>query len=93
MWLFDIHFTISSITFGGGYIVIPMVRKYFVEKKKIFTESDLMDMAAIAQSSPGAIAVNLPILSGYQTCGMGGAIISGIASVLHCIIILSIVSS
>ena len=74
-------------------MVIPMIRKYFVERKKIFVESDLMDMAAIAQSSPGAIAVNLPILSGFQTCGLGGAIISGIASVLSCIVVLSVVST
>lgn len=52
-WLFGIHFFISAFTFGGGYVVIPMIRRYFVEKKQLFSEEELLEMAAIAQSSPG----------------------------------------
>ena len=64
IWLFGINFFISAFTFGGGYIVIPMIKKYFVDRKQLFNNEELMDMAAIAQSSPGAIAINLTVLAG-----------------------------
>lgn len=92
-WLFGINFFISAFTFGGGYIVIPMIRKYFVQNKNLLCESELLDMAAIAQSSPGAIAVNLSVLAGYKTAGLKGAIISGLASVLPALLILSVISA
>lgn len=67
-WLFFINIFISSFTFGGGYVVVSMVRKYFVEKRKIFNESDLITMSAISQTTPGAIAINLAALAGYKVC-------------------------
>lgn len=93
LWLFGVNFFISAFTFGGGYVVIPMIRKYFVEKKKLFGESELLDMAAIAQSSPGAIAINLSALSGFRTAGIAGAVISCIAAITPPILILSVVST
>lgn len=92
LWLFKVNFFISAFTFGGGYVVIPMIRKYFVEGKGYFSEEELLNLSAIAQSSPGAIAVNLAVLAGYKTKGLVGAIISGVAAVTPPIIILSIVS-
>lgn len=93
LWLFQVNFCISAFTFGGGYVVIPMIRKYFVQQKKIFTSEELIDMAAIAQSSPGAIAINLSVLAGYRTAGMMGAIVSCIAAVFPPLLILSVISS
>jgi chromate transporter len=90
--LFKITFSISAFTFGGGYIVIPMIRKYFVNEHKFISESDLLDMAAIAQSTPGAIAVNLAVLVGYRIAGIQGAIITCIGTVLPPLIILSLIS-
>ena len=58
-WLFCINVFISAFTFGGGYVVIPMIKKYYVEEKQLFDEDELMNIAAIAQSSPGAIAINI----------------------------------
>ena len=52
-WLFFINMFISTFTFGGGYVVITMIRKYFVEKKEYFDEEELMKIAAISQSSRG----------------------------------------
>lgn len=72
--------------------MVPMVRRYFVWKKQYFTEEELMNMAAVAQSSPGAIAINLSALAGYQVAGFGGVLISCIAAILPPFIILSIVS-
>lgn len=91
--LFKITFYISAFTFGGGYIVIPMMRKYFVDDLKLISDQELLDMAAIAQSSPGAIAVNIAVLVGYRISGITGAIISCIGTVLPPLLILSIISS
>ena len=82
LWLLGIHMFISAFTFGGGYVVVPMVRKYFVLHKKLFGEEELMEMAAVSQSVPGAIAVNLAAVTGYRAAGVLGAITSATASVL-----------
>lgn len=92
LWLFGINLFISAFTFGGGYVVVPMIRKYFVQKKKLFTEEDVVSMAAVSQSTPGAIAINLSALAGYQVAGILGACISCIAAILPPLLILSLVS-
>lgn len=91
-WLFRTNFFISAFTFGGGYVVIPMIRKYYVEKGQRFSEEELMEIAAIAQSSPGAIAINMSVLAGYKCAGIKGSIISAIAAVCPPLLILSVIS-
>lgn len=93
LWLAGISLYISSVTFGGGYVVIPLIRRSYVEKKGLFTEEELMDMAAVAQSSPGAIAINLSGLCGYRVAGVLGTVICCIAAVTPPLVILSIVSA
>ena len=90
--LFRITFSISAFTFGGGYIVVPMMRKYFVNDLGLISENELLDMAAIAQSTPGAIAVNIAVLVGYRISGIIGAIITCIGTVLPPLLILSVIS-
>ena len=63
IWLLGVNLFISAFTFGGGYVVVPMVRRFFVVKKQYFSEEDLINMAAVAQSTPGAIAINLSALA------------------------------
>lgn len=92
LWLIGVNLFISAFTFGGGYVVIPMIQKYFVDKKGLFSQEELMEMAAIAQSSPGAIAVNLSVLAGYRCAKLKGAIISCISAVLPPLLILSLIS-
>lgn len=92
-WLFFINLFISAFTFGGGYVVIPMIRKYYVERKGYFDEDELMKIAAISQSSPGAIAINMSALSGYRVAGKLGLLVSCIAAILPPLIILTIVSA
>ena len=87
LWLLGIHMFISAFTFGGGYVVVPMVRKYFVLHKKLFGEEELMEMAAVSQSVPGAIAVNLAAVTGYRA-----AITSATASVLPPFLIMAVIS-
>lgn len=93
VWLFVTNLFISAFTFGGGYIVVPMVRRFFVVQKQYFTEEDLINMAAIAQSTPGAIAINLSAIAGYKVAGITGAIISCFAGIVPPLVILTFVSA
>lgn len=92
LWLFKTNFFISAFTFGGGYVIIPMIRKYYVESAHFFDEDELMEMAAIAQSSPGAIAINLSVLAGYRVAGFKGALMSALSATLPPLLILSLIS-
>lgn len=92
LWLFYINAFISAFTFGGGYVVIPMIEKYVVTKKAYLTHDDVMEMAAIAQSSPGAIAVNIATLVGYRIKGITGALISCFGAILPPLIIISLLT-
>lgn len=93
VWLIAANLFISAFTFGGGYIVVPMVRRFFVAKKHYFSEEDLVNMAAVAQSTPGAIAINLSALAGYKVAGNVGALVSCIAAVIPPLVILTAVSA
>lgn len=92
-WLLAVNLFISAFTFGGGYVVVPMIRRYFVDQRHLFSEEDLAGMAAVAQSTPGAIAINLSALSGYRVAGTPGAVLSCIAAVIPPLVILGLVSA
>lgn len=92
MKLFTSTFYLSAFTFGGGYVIIPLMRKKFVDQYKWIEEKEMLDLTAIAQSSPGAIAVNAAILVGYRLAGVLGAMITIFGTVLPPLIILSIIS-
>lgn len=83
---------ISSFTFGGGYTIIPVIKDEFSKKKKLIDEDDMMDIIAIAQSGPGAMAISTSILTGYKIKGIKGALAAAIGAVLPCIVIISIIS-
>ncbi len=83
---------ISACTFGGGFVIIPLLRKEFVEKLKWLEEKEMLDLTAIAQSSPGAIAVNASVAVGYRVAGVLGAFFATIGTVLPPLIIISVVS-
>lgn len=85
-------FMISAFTFGGGFVIVPLMRKKFVEHLHWLDDEEMMDIAAIAQSSPGAIVVNASILLGYRVAGVAGALASVLGSVLPPLIILSVIS-
>ncbi|GCF93000.1 chromate transporter [Enterococcus florum] len=89
--LFGYNFFISTFTFGGGYVTIPMMEKYFVNHGDLSKE-ELLDLATIAQSSPGAIAVNLSVLVGKKARGYKGAFVSGVAAIMPSFVILSLIS-
>lgn len=90
--LFLSTFKLSACTFGGGFVIIPLMRKRFVEELGWIEEQEMLDLAAIAQSSPGAIAVNASILVGYHVAGVPGALLTVLGAVLPPLIIISIIS-
>ena len=80
--LFTSTFYLSAFTFGGGYVIIPLMRKKFVEQFHWIEETEMLDLTAIAQSAPGPIAVNASILIGYRLAGFAGAMVSTLGTVL-----------
>lgn len=90
--LFWSVFQLSACTFGGGFVIIPLMRKKFVEQLHWIEEQEMLDLTAIAQSSPGAIAVNASILIGYHVAGITGALLAVLGTILPPLIIISIVS-
>ena len=91
--LFLSTFKISACTFGGGFVIIPLLRKKFVEELHWIEEEEMLDLTAIAQSSPGAIAVNASILIGYHVAGVPGALISILGTVIPPLVIISVISA
>ena len=90
--LFLSTFELSACTFGGGFVIIPLMRKKFVEDLGWIEEQEMMDLTAIAQSSPGAIAVNASILVGYHVAGITGALLTVLGTILPPLLIISIIS-
>lgn len=84
---------ISAFTFGGGFVIISMMEKKFHEQYHWVSEDEILDMTAIAQSAPGALAVNSAIIFGYRMAGLKGALISTLAVIIPPIVIISIVCS
>ncbi|RHV63077.1 chromate transporter [Clostridium sp. OM02-18AC] len=94
LWtLFKTCFLISACTFGGGMVIISMLQKKFVEELHWISEEEAMDMVAIAQSSPGVMAVNTSIIIGYHVAGLTGAILTVFGTVLPPMVILTILSA
>lgn len=94
--LFFTFLKIGSFTFGGGYAMIPLIQKEVVENKKWLTEKDISDVIAIAETTPGPIAINAATFVGYKTKGVKGAFASTMGVVLpsfFIIILIALVSS
>ena len=83
--LLTIFFTflkIGAFTFGGGYAMIPLIQKEAVEHHHWVTDADILDIVAIAESTPGPIAINAATFVGYQTKGFSGAVAATLGVVL-----------
>ena len=80
----DIHFNIilSAFTFGGGYVIVSLMKKKFVDELHWIEEKEMLDLVAIAQSSPGAIAINGSIVVGYKLAGITGVLVSIIGTII-----------
>ena len=83
---------ISSFTFGGGFVIVTFMKKKFVDELHWIDEQEMLDMTALAQSSPGAIAVNAAILVGWQVEGLLGMLIAVLGTIIPPMLFLSIIS-
>ncbi len=91
--LFMAFFKIGGLTFGGGYAMLPMFKKELVEKHGWCTEEDILDYYAIAQCTPGVIAVNTASFIGFRKKGVVGAIFATLGVVAPSIIIITIIAA
>ena len=83
---------LSAFTFGGGYVIVSLMKKKFVDECGWIKEEEMLDLIAIAQSAPGAIAVNGSIVVGYKLAGIPGMLVSILGTILPPFVILSLVS-
>lgn len=82
---------ISTFTFGGGFVIIGMMQKKFCDELHWVSEDEVLDMTAIAQSAPGALAVNSAIIFGYRIAGIKGVLVSTLATIIPPLVIISII--
>lgn len=83
---------LSTFTFGGGYVIITLMKKKFVDKHHWMEQEEMLDLAAIAQSAPGSIAVNAAILAGFKLAGLPGVLAAVAGTVLPPFTILTLLS-
>ena len=83
---------LSTFTFGGGYVIVSLMKKDFVDARHWIDEEEMLDLVAIAQSAPGAIAVNGAIVVGYKLAGILGAFVAIFGTVIPPFVIISILA-
>ena len=90
--LFLSTLTLSAFTIGGGYVIVPLMRKRYVEEYGWIDDDEMIDMVALAQSSPGPIAVNASLLVGYRMAGLRGALVTILGTAIPPLVFLSIIA-
>ncbi len=90
--LFFATLYISAFTFGGGYVIVTFMKRKFVDELHWLEEKEMLDMTALAQSTPGAIAVNAAILVGWRVAGFPGMVVAVLGSILPPMVILTLIS-
>ena len=93
LWnLFKSMFVLSSCTFGGGFVIVSLMKKKFVEELGWLDEDEMLDITAITQSSPGPLPVNASVIIGYRMCGILGSVIAILGTIIPPMVIISIIS-
>lgn len=90
--MFTSMLKISATTFGGGFVIIPLLKNKFVDEEKLIDEEEMLDLMAIAQSCPGPIAVNASVMVGYRISGIKGALTALLATIIPPLTIISIIT-
>ncbi len=81
-----------SHPFGGGFVIVSLYKKKFVEELKWLEEDEMLDITAIAQSSPGPIPVNASVILGYRIHGILGSIVAILGTIIPPFVIISLIS-
>ena len=90
--LFTTMLTISAFTFGGGFVIVSLMKKKLVDELGWLNEDEMLDMTALAQSAPGPIAVNAAILAGRRIAGVPGVIAAVCGTLIPPIVIIGVIS-
>lgn len=90
--LFLTFMKIGGFTFGGGYAMIPLIQRETVEKHQWITDDDILEIIAIAESTPGPIAINAATFVGFRTCGFWGAFCATFGMVVPSFVIITLIS-
>ena len=90
--LFITNFYLSAFTFGGGYVIVTLMKNKYVDELNWIEEKEMLDLVAIGQSAPGPIAVNGAIVIGFKLAGIKGAFFSMLATIIPPFVIISLVS-
>ena len=90
--LFTSTLYISAFTFGGGFVIVTFMKKKFVDELHWIDEKEMLDIAALAQSSPGAIAVNAAILVGWNVAGLPGMVVAVLGTIIPPMVIIMVIS-
>ena len=86
--IFAAFFKIGAFTFGGGYAMIPLIQKEAVEKHGWVSDDDILEILAIAESTPGPIAINSATFIGYRAAGVLGSVMATLGVVLPSFVII-----
>lgn len=93
LWqLFKSTFLLSAFTFGGGFVIVSLMKKKFVEELKWFGEEEMLDITAISQSSPGPIPINASVIIGYRMYGIIGSLVAVLGTAIPPMVIISVIS-
>ena len=93
LWtLFKSMFVLSACTFGGGFVIVSLMKKKYVEELKWLEEDEMLDVTAITQSAPGPLPVNASVIIGYRIAGVAGSLTAILGTILPPMIIISIIS-
>lgn len=93
LWtLFKSMFVLSACTFGGGFVIVSLMKKKYVEELKWLEEDEMLDITAITQSSPGPLPVNASVIIGYRMSGIIGSLVAILGTIIPPMVIISLIS-
>lgn len=93
LWvLFKSMFVLSACTFGGGFVIVSLMKKKYVEELKWLEEDEMLDVTAITQSAPGPLPVNASVIIGYRIGGVVGSLTAILGTILPPMVIISVIS-
>lgn len=93
LWkLFYFTLELSAFTFGGGYVIVSLMKKTFVDRLHWLEDEEMLDLVAIAEAAPGSIAISGAIVVGYKLAGVTGILVTVVATALPPLVIISLIS-
>ena len=93
LWeLYILFFRMGAVTFGGGYAMLPILRREIVEKRQWMTEEQIVDYYALSQGLPGVITANVAVFIGRHRCGFWGGVAAALGGVSPCLVIISAIA-